>query len=711
MFRKDMKIGQGEKYDVSSTSKEGITAEELATINKKKTKLIDIYKKFDVNNDGKLDKIELAMAMDGFTSVAGDDNKLSGKELNELAATFNETHGLDGENAVKGKDMKDFLKSVRNFTKDDTKESTAGIILDDMLATDAKNQGYAEVADNVGIYQKDGKYYQQSHGDGMINYTRVRQGDDGFVEMTESEITAEVEAEKLATINTKAQKDGFTVSEDGTYIKDNQVYVYDESNSQFVRAKQSEDGFVPMTEEDLAQEQADIDAARKAREEAERKAELANPTDYTVQNGESFRALIKRSLEAQGIEVTDEAMNDAIEDFKANNPGKLHVKNGVQYLYAGDVVKIAGGLEDKSNADEVKNAYRASIQSNEQSPSPVETVNVPEAPVKDEAPAENKATAVSIAGMEFVDGKSKEGYVLNNDGSISLDTGHLLFKKITYQFGTDGKIKTIQILQHSTSENDKTLELDYNSRGVPSGLSAGKAFRQLGGDFSNPTIIGRYLPDWAKPTSTDKESLPENPNIVPVRGVEANGLYKQKNSIGVYEYKQYLPVKGHGLCKFNPNYGQYEKFTGAYQGKYYENGQVKKLVKNITTWKPDKYGDSTLGCYIYPAGQIRESNNYKFNKSTDVNVEIILGDNRVYELAKGDSSGYAHWDYNDFLKEFVDSSTGAICAQKSYSNTYYLVRDNEKLPVTIDMETRALMVEINGKKYDMNDIMSGKVKI
>lgn len=354
-----MKIGQGEKYDVSSTSTEGITAEELAEIDKKKTKLIDIYKKFDVNNDGKLDKIELAMAMDGFTSVGGDDNKLSGKELDELAATFNETHGLDGKKAIKGKDMKDFLKSVRNFTKDDAKESTAGIILDDMLATDAKNQGYAEVDTNGGIYQKDGKYYQQSHGDGMINYTRVRQGDNGFVAMTSAEINAEVEAEKLATINTKAQKDGFTVSEDGTYIKDNQVYVYDESNSQFVRAKQSEDGFVPMTKEDLAKEQADIAAEQ-------RRQELAIQTDYTVQNGENFRTLIKQSLEAQGIEVTDETMNKAIEEFKENNPGKLHGRAGREYLYAGDVVKIAGGLEDKANADIVKNAYRASIQSKEQ---------------------------------------------------------------------------------------------------------------------------------------------------------------------------------------------------------------------------------------------------------------------------------------------------------------------------------------------------------
>lgn len=601
-FNKDMKIGQGEKYDVASTSNEGITAEELATINKKKTKLIDIYKKFDINQDGKLDKIELAMAMDGFTLAAGEDSKLSGKELDKLATEFNEKHQLTGDNAVKGKDMKDFLKSVRNFTKGDTKEATAGILLDDARIKDSEANGYTAVEGNNTIYQKDGKYYAQDIQDGKFVYKRVQkfEGENGSVNwgvMSDAQIKAEQEQEAKAAYNQKvadaAKVQGYTKNENGIYTKDGNLYIFNNDTGNFDRAKLVDGTLCVMSAEELSAEQAEI-------AEKQRKAQLAIPTDYTVQRGENFRTLIKQSLQAQGIEVTDVTMEAAINEFKQNNPGKLHGRAGREYLYAGDVVKIAGGLEDKANGDEIRKR------------------------------------------------------------ALSVPTD-------------DSKVK-----QPSNVDKKQT----------------------------EPAT------EKPKPTSS-------NLNIVKVADADPNGMYKGK---------QFVPVKGKGLCKFNPALSAYEKYNGTYKGKYYKDGQIQSLANkalvvpdlleytpsseksvvdeiNAKRSQPDYYRNYYT--YAYKNGSLTPL--YK-DPTYDSNVQIKIG-GRTFELANGNGSGYSHCDYKDFLEKFVDTKTGAICAKEYVVNTYFLVRGKQKLPVTIDKYTRALMVEIGGKKYDMNDIMSGKVKI
>ena len=88
------------------------------------------------------------------------------------------------------------------------------------------------------------------------------------------------------------------------------------------------------------------------------KTDLKAYTDYTVQEGEHFKDLIVRSLKAQNpdnedYKPTEEEINKAIEDFKANNPeNTIKERNGKMYLLAGAKVKIAGGLEDKNNSEE-----------------------------------------------------------------------------------------------------------------------------------------------------------------------------------------------------------------------------------------------------------------------------------------------------------------------------------------------------------------------
>lgn len=134
MFNKNIKIGEGQKYDATQVSSEGLTAEDKAALEKKNNKLIDIYKALGGKEN--MSKLDLAKAMDGFSAmdIDGDgDGKLSKKELEAGAAKFNQEHGTD----VSGKDLKSFIKMVKKFGKKDEKESVKDVI-------DSDNQAKAE---------------------------------------------------------------------------------------------------------------------------------------------------------------------------------------------------------------------------------------------------------------------------------------------------------------------------------------------------------------------------------------------------------------------------------------------------------------------------------------------------------------------------------------------------------------------------------------
>lgn len=118
-FSKELKIGNGEKYDLNKVSSEGVNKEEAA---KDKKKLIKIFQAFDLNGDNSLDAIELARAMDYFNSLdeEGEANsKLSKKELKEGAADLNKQLGLEGKDRIKSRDIKKFIKNIQNTTEGD----------------------------------------------------------------------------------------------------------------------------------------------------------------------------------------------------------------------------------------------------------------------------------------------------------------------------------------------------------------------------------------------------------------------------------------------------------------------------------------------------------------------------------------------------------------------------------------------------------------
>ena len=362
MSNKGMKIGTGKNYDLSEVSKNGLTLEDIAKMNANAAKLINIY---DIDGQDGLTKIELAYAMDGFLQADNDVNgKLSDNELEAYAQQINREKNLSGNDMVSGKDLKAFLKDVRKFTKDDVKESRATIIVfeSDIVSKLSKDQ-YEPVEGQYDIYQKDGKYYKIIRDGNSAYLKRVKQENGTYIPMTNEELADERERELKDEMDQEAKNNGYTPvdGQDGVYShlengKD-LYYMYDRDSQTFVRARLSwpdNKTYIRMTEDEIVAEIATEVIANNRIEE------LKTPKAYTVQLSESFDDLINRSLKAQGIASTAENIATAKAEFIKNNPNAVHTnRRGVQYLYAGDVVQIAGNLEDKNNADEVKKAYRA----------------------------------------------------------------------------------------------------------------------------------------------------------------------------------------------------------------------------------------------------------------------------------------------------------------------------------------------------------------
>lgn len=603
MFNKGMKIGEGQKYDLTQVSTEGLSAEDIEKMDKKARKLIDIY-----NTDGKagLSQIELARAMDGFASAdANGDGKITNKELDEYAKMFNEERGLTGDKAIAGKDLKSLLKEVRKFTKGDEKASTAVTIDDGAISDWAKENGFEAVEGHPDVYQKDGKYTMIVRGDELLP-VRAKLDGDNFRAMTQEEFDAEQAQEHSAEIARKAEEGGYKYNEEKNvytqYAKDgsNLNFVYDNEKNDFVRAKYDGDNdkYVAMTQEEIdAEDTAIQQTVRQAQERVQRQQDLETPKDYTVQNGESLTSILRRSLKGQGKEVNAENLAEAKAEFVRNNPKALHGARGREYLYAGDVVKVAGGLEDKANTDEIRSAAQQRQQRVRQ--------------------------------------------------------------------------------QREEAANDDNI--------------------YYGRELQKVVVVGKR----PKAKATKPANTPQGPQPIKLNGADPD--------TGKLGNKDFTSVNGKGMCKYNPEIKGYELYSGTYGGKYYENGQVKTIAtKKPIAYTTDKVLHSNKYTYHYANGSL--TSKHVTDPTYDYNVQIKIG-NKTFELANGNGWGYAHTDFHDFVEKFVDEQTGAIRAKSYESGTYYLKSGDTQYPVKIDKQTKALMVEINGKKYDMNDFMSGKLRL
>ncbi len=313
MFSKTIKIGEGQKFDLTQVSTEGITKEEAA---KKDAKLIEIFNVLDSDKDGKLSAKELADAMDIFGSYDTDGNKkLSKKELDALADDINATLGTSGKERIKRSDIKDFLGNIMAASKNDEKKAVSAV-----LAEAKMQQAQAE------------------------------------------------HEQKMQKLDNEAKKLGYepTNNEGVYYNKEKNAYVmYDEASKTFKPAKYDNEkkSFEFKTEDEIkADEAAEAkkkeEAAAAAEAEAQRKKEAEAPKShkYTVQPDESFTTVIKKALKAQGIEnPTAEQIEAAKEQFKKDNPGAIKkTKSGYEYLLVGAEVNLPAKVDaplDKAAAE------------------------------------------------------------------------------------------------------------------------------------------------------------------------------------------------------------------------------------------------------------------------------------------------------------------------------------------------------------------------
>ena len=276
----ELKIGEGQKYDTTKVSEDGVKREEST---KSKRKLNLIFNQFDINKDGTLNSAELARMVSVFNAADTDSSKsLSKTEFNDLAEALNEI--LPWGEKISGKDVKNFFKRIMQAQQNDEKVSVEEIITQQSdtapeadAATDAPEDNSAPIT----------------------------------VTTTTTTTTTTPVTPDENPVSAEPQQ---AVTEEGTEVEEK-----------------------PQT--------------------------VLN--DYTVQNGESYTDLIKRSLKAQGIEnPTDEQIKQAKENFEKNNPGAVHTsKKGVQYLLVGEKVKLEGKLEDKNNAQEEINEYTSQMKS------------------------------------------------------------------------------------------------------------------------------------------------------------------------------------------------------------------------------------------------------------------------------------------------------------------------------------------------------------
>ena len=266
-----MKIGDNDKFDLSKVSSEGLSDKDVEQLKKKNRKLIDIFKVFDANDNGQLEKIELARAMDAFSKLDQDnDGKVSRKEFKSAAESLN----AQGESEFKVKDLKSFLKFVRKATKGDETESTQDVI-------NAAN--------------------------------------------AEAKAKAKAEQERLA-------------------------------EQQRLELEQQQRLEQQLEEQKRLAEQQRLDAEKERLEQF---------TSYTVQNGDRLEDILKRSLEARGIKnPTQEQINEAKIAFEKENPNAIKKNDTLgEYLLAGTVIKVQGGLEDKKNSEQVMKEWQEIVNS------------------------------------------------------------------------------------------------------------------------------------------------------------------------------------------------------------------------------------------------------------------------------------------------------------------------------------------------------------
>ncbi len=491
----DMKIGEGKKYDATQVSAEGLTQEEIAELTKKNKRLIKIFQAYDTDGKAGLSSTEIAAAMDDFIKAAGEDKKITKREFEKMADTFNHWNELSGGREVSGEDLKNFMKAIRKGTKRDKKVSTQ------------------ELLDE-----------QQRKADAMLRQMQEARRQEELAAQAEAQARAESEA--------------------------------------------------------------------RARQEAETKAETARlqdlqtPKTYTVQEGERFDDLIKRSLVAQGIEnPTDEQMQEAIAKFKEDNPNAVHKnRKGVEYLYAGAEVKIAGNLEDKGNSEEII----ASIRERNASARHV----IKKEPVKPNSEDSSVQQAAKAAGYETT---FNPNYFKDTAGNhYKYENGKFVLQKGVSFVGKDGSIRVNSNIGPNIIKS-QLLNADGSVRTMRLDTAEGNSYTDKSYVAKNLGLRSTLHANTYYDAKTDTHYVwdTKEHTFKAAKGVEmvaANGMQfdAQGNSITPKGYK----MMKNGTIK--KSFGANDNVLKAYNSRVSQNNPNAKTYKNIS-----------VEYEFYPSGRVK----------------------------------------------------------------------------------------------------------
>ncbi|CDC19042.1 unknown [Clostridium sp. CAG:306] len=512
-FSKKMNIGEGKKYDVSQISKDGVTQEEAVKNNKK---LINVFKAFNFQGGEKLEDIELASAMDAFEKIdsqfGNKDGKLSKAELEKGAAWLNKELGLTGDDAIDRKDLKEFIKNIRQATKNDTKVSTDKVISD---------------------WQR---------------------------EQTEA-------------------------------------------------AMKKEQPAAPEPETP-APEQKEVEKPK------EKPAELYN---YVVQADESFTDVIKKSLQAQGKELTSENIQAAKEQFKKDNEGAVKTaKNGIEYLLVGAKVKLPGNVESP------KDAASAIAEWSEKH---ADLVWKPKAPATEEVSQEEEPPAASDEAAESPETvaaeEEKQDVPKDKEGAI---------KAMGLRETFASKSKGIYV-------DPKTNQHYKWNPGANEFIALDKNVAMVGKDGANYNKDGKYLHSNSFRLLTDGRDVYTKDD-----GSTETSTY---NDDGKCTKRVEKDKDGNLLSIMNYTYSAEGIKNGCKRIDYYSD----KKMKKVTDFSYDTSGKETdsLTRYYSPDGKLENINQFTNGKNGSyIGQEVDASGNPIGE------PWYMNADNEEITKEEYD---------------------------------------------------------
>lgn len=591
LFNHKIKIGEGQKYDLTKVSNNEVLKEEAA---KKNNKLIQVFNFFNsISQDNSLNSVELAQILHFFQSLDDGDGKLSNKELEKGAELLNEKLNLDKKNKLKASDLKDFLKNIMETTQKHSKDPVQTVLYN---------------------------YEQQKKQIEHQNF--------------------------LNELDNDAQQAGLeptNVEQIYKNPKTNLFVKYDPESKTFKYAKfnQETNSYDFMTEEEISQ-------ALKPEEKIEDQEQKQEPVlhSYTVQNGETFTEIIKNSLKAQGIEnPTEEQIRQAKDKFKENNPNAVKTTaSGYEYLLVGAKVNLEGKLEDKNNAAQQQAAWA------EENPDLVwKPKDDGDDPVKRGFDAEGlkeakaKGYTATVKTNYYLDAESGKYYLYDPAKKEFRES------KNTVYVASDGSFaKSI-----TNSDGSKKYIL-YNNDGYPTSMTAQKkdstelytdmkeAAKSLGlrdtfatdsrGIYYDPQTKVHFL--WAAESSTFN-ALDKDVRMVGVDGTEfdkdgkSGSFQLKKNGTDVFTDDDGSTE----TCTYDPKTGKFKKIV-----KKDANGNVTKTID----YTRDSDGKIILQLETYSDKSSSEFSGYdengkstkRVNKDKDGNIESI------YHFTNGKDGSY-----------------------------------------------------------------------